>query len=199
MRILKYILHPSRVVKALEWIAMKNRFKSIKSNARIGLNFSIIGPENIDLGSDFCGGDNVSLWTWAVYDGHERKQKPVLQIGDGVTLTNDCVITCANSILIGDGTLLGRGTLVTDNSHGKNTSLSELKIPPNKRIIYSKGAVCIGKNVWTGANVCVMPGVTIGDGAIIGANSVVTHDIPANCIAAGAPAKIVKVIESDQD
>lgn len=66
---------------------------------------------------------------------------------------------------------------------------------PNQRPLYSKGAVHIGNNVWIGQNACIMPGVTIADGAIIAANSVVTHDIPAYSVAAGAPAKVIKHIE----
>lgn len=63
-------------------------------------------------------------------------------------------------------------------------------ISPNKRTLYSKGPVVLGDNVWIGQNVSVMPDVVIGEGCIIGANSVVTHDIPAFSIAAGCPAKL---------
>ena len=50
----------------------------------------------------------------------------------------------------------------------------------------------MGNNVWIGGNVCVLPGVTIGDNVVIGAGSVVTKDIPANCLVAGNPGKIIK-------
>jgi acetyltransferase-like isoleucine patch superfamily enzyme len=53
----------------------------------------------------------------------------------------------------------------------------------------------IGKNVWIGANATVLPGVTIGDGAIIAAGAVVTKEVPANVIVGGVPAKIIKIIE----
>ena len=56
---------------------------------------------------------------------------------------------------------------------------------------YSKGGVIIGNGVWLGNNVCVMPGVRIGDGAVVGANSVVTHDVPPYTIVAGIPARII--------
>lgn len=197
VKITGYLFHPSRIIKAIEWKLIKKKLGEVKENAKIGLNFSVVGPENIKLGENFSGGDGISLWTWGSYNGEERVQSPSLIIGDNVTITNNCVITCANRIEIGDGTLLGRGTFVTDNSHGKNADFEELKIPPNKRNLYSKGPVSIGKNVWMGTNVCIMPGVRIGDGAIIGANSVVTHDVPAACIAVGAPAKVVKIIGSD--
>ena len=195
--ILKYVLHPSRLVKAVEWMAIKREFNDIKENSKIGLNFSIIGPQNITLGKNFSGGDNISLWTWESYDGRKRNIKPDLRIGDNVTITNNCIISCAKKIEIGDGTLLGRGTFITDNSHGKNDTIPELNVIPAKRKIYSKGEILVGKNVWTGANVCIMPGVTIGNGVVIGANSVVTHDLPDYCIAAGVPARIIKRIESD--
>ena len=64
-------------------------------------------------------------------------------------------------------------------------------IAPDDRPLYSK-PVCIGNNVWIGENVCILLGVTIGDGCIIGANSVVNKDIPKDCIAVGSPAKVIK-------
>lgn len=190
-KFVKFLLHPERIIKTLEWGYYKKLLNEIGKNARIGINFSIISPNNISIGNDFTGGDNICLWTWEFYNDEINKQKPNLSIGDNVTITNDCVITCANKIEIGSGTLLGRGTLITDNSHGENVSQTELKIPPAQRKLWSKGPVIIGENVWTGKNVCIMPGVTIGKGVIVGANSVVTHDLPDNCIAAGAPAKVI--------
>lgn len=58
--------------------------------------------------------------------------------------------------------------------------------------IYSKGAIVIGDNVWIGEKAAILAGVTIGEGAIIGANAVVTKNIPPYSIAAGIPARIIK-------
>ena len=66
---------------------------------------------------------------------------------------------------------------------------------PIKRDIVSKGAVIIGKNVWVGDKVSIMPNVRIGDGAIIAANSVVTKDVPPYSIVGGNPAKVIKEIK----
>ena len=83
---------------------------------------------------------------------------------------------------------------ISDNSHGSysgDENDTDPTIPPIKRSYYV-APVKIGNRVWLGEGVIVMPGVTIGDGAIIGAHSVVNKSIPSNCIAVGAPAKIVK-------
>ena len=84
--------------------------------------------------------------------------------------------------------------MITDNSHGRFCE-QELNIPPNRRPIYSKGPVVIGNNVWLGEKSSIMPGVKIGNGVVVAANAVVTHDVPDNCIVAGVPAKIIKQIK----
>jgi acetyltransferase-like isoleucine patch superfamily enzyme len=103
-------------------------------------------------------------------------------------------ITAVNRIVIGDNLLTGRFVLITDNSHGSFRK-DELSIHPSSRPITSKGEVIIGNNVWLGDKVSILPGVHIGDGCIIGANSVVTHSIPPFSIAAGNPAKILNTIK----
>lgn len=100
-------------------------------------------------------------------------------------------ITCTNKIQIGNRLLTGKWVTITDNSHG-TTDLDSLHIDPIKRPIYSKGPVIIGDNVWIGDKATILPGVTIGDGAVIAANAIVTKDVPAYCVAAGNPARIIK-------
>jgi lipopolysaccharide O-acetyltransferase len=80
-----------------------------------------------------------------------------------------------------------------DHSHGgyKGEFHSDPSIPPVKRDLISSPIV-IGNNCWFGDRVFIMPGVTIGDGVVVGAGSIVTKDIPANSLAVGAPAKIIK-------
>ena len=63
---------------------------------------------------------------------------------------------------------------------------------PLERPLISKGAVVIENNVWVGEGVVIMPGITIGENSIIGANSVVTKDVPKNTVVGGVPAKILK-------
>ena len=87
--------------------------------------------------------------------------------------------------------LTGKWVTITDNSHG-NVTVENLILPPANREVLSKGKVKIGKNVWIGDKASIMPGVKIGDGVIVGANSVVTKDIPSYCLVAGNPARIIK-------
>ena len=117
--------------------------------------------------------------------------KPKIVIGNHCLLRKDCHITAVENITIGDHLLTGTNVLITDNSHG-DTDIDSLLLPPRIRKIISKGSVTIGHRVWLGNNVCLMPGVSIGDGAVVGSNSVVTKDIPAYSVAAGIPARIIK-------
>lgn len=192
-KILSIILHPNKIAKQIEWNYYKKRLANIGKNSQIGQNFSIINPDGISIGDNFSGGCDIALWSWNAVNikGDDCK----LIIKNNVSITDRCIISAANRIEIGNGCLLGRDTFITDNSHGENISIDELNISPHKRNIFSKGTVIIGDNVWTGKNVCIMPNVKIGNGAIIGANSVVTHNIPPYSVAVGPPAKVIKTIE----
>jgi acetyltransferase-like isoleucine patch superfamily enzyme len=86
----------------------------------------------------------------------------------------------------------GPGVLISDNSHGYIRDRDELELHPNDRLLYSKGPVIIGNNIWIGETSAILPGDTVGDGAIIGANSVATKDIPSYSFAVWYPAKIIK-------
>lgn len=119
--------------------------------------------------------------------------EPAITIGSNCKIGEYSHITACNRITIGDGLLTGRFVLITDNSHG-SLSLENSNIPPIKRELVSKGEIVIGNNVWLGDKVTICGGVHIGDNVIIGANSVVTRDIPANSMAAGIPARVIKQI-----
>ena len=81
-----------------------------------------------------------------------------------------------------------------DHDHGK-IEVTDLGLPPNKRKLYSKGPVIIGDNVWIGEGVCILSNITIGQNSIIAAGSVVTKSIPSNSVAAGNPARVLKILK----
>ena len=93
--------------------------------------------------------------------------------------------------MIGDNFLTGKWVTITDNSHGE-TTIDMLSLHPSARPVVSKGPVFSGKNVGGGEKATILPGVTIGDGAVVAANSVVNKDIPPFSVVAGVPAIVVK-------
>lgn len=151
------------------------------------------GGKKIHIGDRTCIGSNCILGCWERYSDGSIFQ-PEIQIGDDCNIGDYCQMTAINKIIIGNGLLTGRFVYIGDNSHG-GLSVEEANIPPIKRKLMSKGDIIIGKNVWICDRVSVLGGVTIGNNVIIGAGSIVTHDIPDNCMAAGAPAKLIKRLD----
>lgn len=128
---------------------------------------------------------------WTKYG--DQNFEPSIAIGANCRIGEYNHITACKKITIGDGLLTGRFVYIGDNSHG-GLSIDESQTPPSERMLFSKGEVVIGKNVWIGDKGVILSGVCIGDNVIIGANSVVTKDVPSNCVVAGCPARIVKSI-----
>lgn len=183
----------NKLVKNLKWNYQKRKMKKIGKDDRIGIDFSITGNKFIEIGNGFRGGKHIIIDAIEKYKGHMTGYRPLIKIGNNVTLTDNCYISCCNEIVIEDGCLIGPNTFICDNFHG-DLSEAQINIRPSERPLYSKGGIHIGANVWIGRNVCIMPGVSIGNGAVVGANSVVTHDVDTNAIVAGVPAKIIKRI-----
>lgn len=160
-----------------------------ESNFQYPLRLQGGGAKNIRIGARTGIGSYCVLGAWERYK--DEHFKPEIIIGDDCSLGEYCHITAINRISIGDGLLTGRFVYIGDNSHG-GLSLEEAVIPPIRRHLKSKGEIVIGNNVWIGDKVTILGGCRIGDNVIIGANSVVTHDIPSNTIVSGCPSRIIK-------
>lgn len=169
------------------WIA--NEFKSCGRDCYIMPFQMLKGGKNIQIGNNVNIGFKCILETYDSY--MSQKLTPILAIGNNSSVGDYGHITCVNKIKIGNNVLMGRRVFITDNAHG-NSEKFLLNIPPCQRPLYSKGPVIIEDNVWIGEMVCIMPGVTIGQGSIIGANAVVTKDVPPYSVVGGNPAKIIK-------
>lgn len=148
------------------------------------------GLNCISIGNNTKIGKSVQLTAWESYGN--QKYNPRISIGDNCIIREGAHISAINNVQIGNNLLTGNNVYISDNSHGGTDDIQLLQIHPSHRPIISKGPVKIGNNVWLGNNVCVLSGVHIGDGSIIGSNSVVTHDIPSFSVAAGVPARIIK-------
>lgn len=147
------------------------------------------GADYVIIGSNTLLHAHVILGCWIKYG--EKSFDPILRIGDKCNIGEYTHITACNKVEIGDGLLTGRFVFIGDNNHG-SLSFEESPIPPVERDLFSKGEVVIGNNVWIGDKATILSGVHIGDNVIIGANSVVTKDVPSNSLAAGNPARIIK-------
>lgn len=174
------------------WDAYQSTLKECGKNALVQWPFQIHGGKYISIGDNFIAASHLTIHAFDQYRDTKEKYSPSIKIGNYVTITEYCQISCIDRIVIGDGTLLGRNVFIADNNHGNGIDIQEREIPPVERKLTSKGAVVIGKNVWIGRNVTILSGVSIGDGAIVGANSVVTKDIPAYSVAAGCPANVIR-------
>lgn len=120
-------------------------------------------------------------------------RKKTLFIGENCQLGDYVHIVALQNVTIGDNVLMASKIFISDTNHGEYNSeyQSSPNVPPSQRELISL-PVKIGNNVWIGENVVVLPGTKIGDGCIIGANSVVNRNIDDNCIAVGAPARVIK-------
>ena len=107
-------------------------------------------------------------------------------IGKNVFINACCRFQDQGGIEIGDGCLIGHNVTIATLNHDFN---------PQKRANITSKPVKLGKNVWIGSDSTILPGVIVGDGAIVGAGSVVTKNVLPNTIVAGNPAKFIKKIE----
>ncbi len=109
-----------------------------------------------------------------------------IEVGEGVFINACCHFQDHGGVTLGDGCQIGHNVVFATLNHF---------LEPAKRKLSYPAPIVLGKNVWVGSNATILQGVTIGDNAVIAAGAVVTKDVPAGCVAAGVPAKVVKKIE----
>lgn len=175
-----------------QWIL--RQIGHVGSNVNIYPGCTLVGGENIQIKNGTFIAGHAVLTAWDRY--LHQTFTPKIEIGENVSLGEYIHITCINCVKIGDGVLTGRWVTITDNSHGRFEN-SEIGINPAYRPLYSKGSTVIGNRVWIGDKATILSGVTIGEGCIIAANTVVTKDIPPFTLAAGNPAKIIKHLDGN--
>jgi acetyltransferase-like isoleucine patch superfamily enzyme len=127
-----------------------------------------------------------------VGDGSKiRCHEGVVEIGEKTVMGQDCTISAYQSVRIGEQCVIADRAMFIDFDHG----IVEVERPIRRQGIYKRD-VRVGANVWVGYGACFLRGTTVGDNSVIGTNTVVTRDVPANAVVAGAPAKIVRMREA---
>lgn len=109
-----------------------------------------------------------------------------ITLGQRIFINSGCSFQDQGGITIGDDTLIGHNTVLATLNHG---------MEPDRRADMHPAPIVIGRNVWIGSNVTVLPGITIGDDAVVAAASVVTRDVPARAVVVGSPAHVVRTID----
>ena len=132
-----------------------------------------------NVGSDF------TLWTPFYTDFGAN-----IRVGKNVFINHACTFMDRGGITLGDDVFIGPKVCLITENHGIE--------PPLRRTLTSK-TIRIERGVWIGAGAIVLPGVRVGENAVIGAGSVVTHDVPANVVVAGNPAKVIRRIAEENN
>ena len=115
-------------------------------------------------------------------------------IGPKTVLGQECTISAYRSVRIGEQCVIADRAMFIDFDHG----VVDVELPIRQQGIYKRD-VEVGSNCWIGYGACILRGVRVGDNAIIGTNSVVTRDVPANAVVGGVPAKVIRMRETPQD
>jgi len=159
----------------------------------LGPGLDVTSPWNIELwGGGISAGSHLHLHaakgnfvriaTWRTGDREGR-----VEIGDNVLISPGTHIVASDRIVIGSDTMIASQCYISDSDwHDTYDRTAELD---------KHRPIVIGRNVWLGVRAIVGKGVSIGDNSIVGAGAVVTRDIPANCIAAGNPARVVRELD----
>jgi len=150
---------------------------------------TIFNENYIHIGSDTMFGPQVTLSAGMV-PGQDMVSDPVISIGDRCLIGKGSGIVGHLRISIGNDVWTGHHVYITDQNHGYD----DLSKPISQQMMPEK-PVSIGDGSWLGYGTVVLPGATIGRHVVIGANSVVTGDLPDNCVAAGVPARVIRMIE----
>jgi acetyltransferase-like isoleucine patch superfamily enzyme len=123
-----------------------------------------------------------------------RCHEGLVEIGEKTVMGQECTISAYQRVRIGEQCVIADRAMFIDFDHG----VVEVERPIRVQGIYKRD-VEVGSNVWIGYGACILRGVRVGDNSVIGTNSVVTKDVPANAVVAGVPARIVRMREAPQD
>ncbi len=146
-----------------------------------------LGPK-LQLQVGRTGRISFGRFTWIGSGTKIRCHEGEVEIGSKTVLGQECTISAYKRVAIGEQCVIADRVMFIDFDH----VVSESELPIRLQGIYKRDVV-VGSNVWIGYGAQILRGATVGDNAIIGASSVVTRDIPANAVAVGSPARVVRM------
>ena len=182
-----------KIFHLLSWYLFKYPFYKL-SLGKLGsrsklLNAKVDGGRRIFIGTAVYINDRG----WLACLPLTGNQNCSLKIGDGTYVGRFCHFYATSKIEIGEKVLMADKVYIADNLH----QFENVNIPVIDQPVKQTPEVIIGDGAWLGENVCVI-GASVGKQSVIGANSVVTKDVPDYCVAVGSPARIVKRYSFDK-
>jgi acetyltransferase-like isoleucine patch superfamily enzyme len=123
-----------------------------------------------------------------------RCHEGLVEIGAKTVMGQECTISAYQRVRIGEQCVIADRAMFIDFDH----SVAEVEKPVREQGIYMRD-VDVGSNVWIGYGACILRGVRVGDNSIVGTNSVVTKDVPANAVVAGIPARVIRMREAPEE
>jgi acetyltransferase-like isoleucine patch superfamily enzyme len=154
---------------------------ALAADLKVSLPASVVvlGRAHVYGTGNLSFGQNTLLYP----DLHlETQENAQITLGDGVVLSRGVHLVAMAGITVGTGTMIGEYTSVRDANHTRRDGV------PIRDAGYTARPIVIGREVWIGRGAAILAGVTIGDHATIGANAVVTRDVPAGAVVGGVPA-----------
>jgi hypothetical protein len=177
------LLGPGYLYLLMRWVLFKLRY---------GRRLQTDGVCFICRGVRFEIGRNAVLrlgrWCWVGNDTKIRVHEGEVSVGAKTVLGQECTISAFQHVAIGRECIVADRVMLIDFDHG----IVEVDRPIRVQGIYKRD-VDVGHNVWIGYGACVLRGCTVGDNSVLGTYAVVTEDVPANAVAAGVPAKVIRM------
>jgi acetyltransferase-like isoleucine patch superfamily enzyme len=169
------------------WAVLRARWY-LRRATRLGAKARLWGNPAISNWGELIIGERLRLVSTVATTELVAAYGGRLEIGSGVFINYGCSISANQLIRIGDNCSIGPYTIMMDNDFHR--------LEPERRNERPDSApIVLEENVWLGARVIVLKGVTIGTGSVVGAGSVVVKDIPPRCLAAGMPAKVIRSLD----
>jgi acetyltransferase-like isoleucine patch superfamily enzyme len=170
------------------WAWLKLRFRGRLQTD--GLCFISPGVK-LEIGRDAVL--KLGRWSWLGHGCKVRVHEGFCEIGAKTVLGQECTISAFQHVSIGRECVIADRVMLIDFDHG----VVEVERPIRLQGIYKRD-VRVGSNCWIGYGACILRGVTIGDNAVIGTNTVVTKDVPANAVAGGTPARVLRMRDAPE-
>ena len=173
----------SRASTEIYTLLVGGRFGSLGRGSRIHPPLRVSCPWAIHMGA----GVTIGPYSWFNVQSRSRDAEPALVIGDGTYVGRLAHINAFQEVVLEADVLIADGVFISDNEHNHEDPL----VPIIKQGCRFKGSVLLKSGCWIGEGARILPGVTIGKNAVIGANAVVTHSVPDYAIACGVPARVI--------